>query len=243
MTSVAPRDDAPRSVGRPARIDHDAIAQAVIEIGFEDATMKRVAEHLGVSVPGLYYYVRGRDDLLRLAAEYSLARTPLPVDVGQHWATWLREWSRYTRASMAEPELMDLYRSGGVDTDRMIDVIGSALDALCRHGFTPEQALLAWDATSNVGLGSAVADLRERALTTAGRPWLARVHAALAQRDPEEQPSLRALVDRGGGADRDDAFEERLTTMIIGLAVRYDLPVDDEVLGRSRPPRSAGRRR
>src|SRR5680860_692408 len=146
MTSVAPPDDTPgtaslraaRPVGRPARIDRDAIARAVIEIGFEVATMKRVAEYLGVSVPGLYYYVRGRDDLLRVAAEYSLARTPLPVDRGQHWADWLREWARYTRSSMSEPELMDLYRSGGVDTDRMVDVIGSTLDVLCRHGFTPE---------------------------------------------------------------------------------------------------------
>ena len=245
MSSVAPRDDPPRSVGRPPRIDHDAIAQAVIEIGFERATMKRVAEHLGVSVPGLYYYVRGRDDLLRLAAEYSLARTPLPVDEGQHWAVWLREWARYTRTSMAEPELMDLYRSGGVDTDRMVDVIGSALDALTRHGFTPEQAMTGWDAVSSLGLGSAVADLRERALTDAGRPWLARVHAALAQRDPEEQPSLRALVDRGARSDRDDAFEDRLTTMIVGLAVRFDLAVDDDVLGRppARPRRGTARRR
>src|SRR6478736_6140386 len=127
MASIAPRDGTPRPVGRPARIDRDAIARAVIEIGFDDATMKRVAEHLGVSVPGLYYYVRGRDDLLRLAAELSLANVPMPVDEGQHWARWLREWARYTRSSMAEPELMELYRSGGVDTDRMVDVIGSTL--------------------------------------------------------------------------------------------------------------------
>lgn len=232
MTSVAPRDGAPRSVGRPPRIDRDAIARAVVEIGFEDATMKRVAEHLGISVPGLYYYVRGRDDLLRLAAEYSLAHTPMPVDEGQHWARWLREWARYTRSSMAEPELMELYRSGGVDTDRMVDVIGSTLDVLCRHGFEPDQALSAWDATSSVALGTAVADLRERALTEAGRPWFARLHAALARRDDEAQPTLRALVASAAPVDRDTAFEDRLTAMLIGIAVRFDLPIDDEVLGR-----------
>src|SRR5215207_10003264 len=107
MANAAQGTGAPRPVGRPARIDRDSIARAVIEIGFEDASMKRVAEHLGVSVPGLYYYVRGREDLLRLAAEYSLARTPLPVDQGQHWAVWLREWARYSRDAMAEPELME----------------------------------------------------------------------------------------------------------------------------------------
>src|SRR3954454_12890200 len=107
MASIAPRDGAPRPVGRPARIDRDAIARAVLEIGFDDATMKRVAEHLGVSVPGLYYYVRGRDDLLRVAAEYSLAQTVVPEDRGQHWALWLREWAEYMRAAMAEREVME----------------------------------------------------------------------------------------------------------------------------------------
>lgn len=239
MASVAP-DDArtpagPRPVGRPARINRDAIARAVIEIGYEAATMKRVAEHLGVSVPGLYYYVRGRDDLLRLAAEYSLARTPMPVDEGQHWAQWLREWARYNRSSMREPELLDLYREGGVDTDRMVDVIGSTLDVLHRDGFTPDQALAAWDAVASLALGYAVNDQREQALTDAGRPWFARVHAALAHRQPDELPTLRALTAAGDAPGRDESFEDRITTVIIGLAVRFDLPVDDDVLGR--PPR------
>jgi len=246
MANAAQGAGTPRPVGRPARIDRDAIARAVIEIGYDDATMKRVAEHLGVSVPGLYYYVRGRDDLLRLAAEYSLARTPMPVDEGQHWARWLREWARYTRSAMAEPELMDHYRDGGVDTDRMVDVIGSTLDVLCRDGFTPEQAMVAWDATSRVAVGSAVADQRERALTDAGRPWIARIHAALVHRGPDEQPTLRALTASRAALGSDETFEESLTTMLIGIAVRFDLPVDDDVLDRTNPKsrrRTAPKRR
>jgi AcrR family transcriptional regulator len=247
MTSVVPDDDAlprqPRPVGRPARIDHDAIARAVIEIGYEDATMKRVAEVLGVSVPGLYYYVRGRDDLLRVAAEYSLARVPMPVDQDQHWAQWLREWARYTRSSMAEPEVMDVYREGGVDAERMVEVIGSTLDVLCRHGFTPAQALEAWDATSRVAVGSAVGDQREDALTKAGRSWPGLLREILEQRAADEQPTLRALTARDWAVDRDASFESRITTMLIGLAVSFDLPVDDAVLGRSAArPRRGGRR-
>jgi AcrR family transcriptional regulator len=242
MANAAPESGPPpgppRPVGRPARIDRDAIARAVIEIGFDDATMKRVAEHLGVSVPGLYYYVRGREDLLRLAAAYSLARVPMPVDEGQHWARWLREWARYNRSAMSEPELLNVFLEGGVDPDRMVDVIGNTLDVLCRDGFSPDQALAAWDAVSGVALGTAVADLREQALTDAGRSWLARVHAVLAQRGPDEQPTLRALTTTEPPS-RDEAFEERVTTMLIGIAVRFDLPVDDEVLGR--PTRAARR--
>lgn len=241
MANAAQGAGAPRPVGRPARIDRDAIARAVIEIGYDDATMKRVAEHLGVSVPGLYYYVRGRDDLLSLAAAYSLARVPMPVDEGQHWARWLREWARYNRSAMGEPELMDHYRDGGVDTDRMIDVIGETLDVLVRHGFTPEQAMSAWDTVGTLALGSAVADQREHALTDAGRPWFARIHATLAQRGPDEQPTLRALLASGAALGGDDAFEERLTTLLIGIATRFDLPIDDDVLGRPAPKRRRSR--
>ena len=70
---------------------------------------------------------------------------------------------------------------------------------------------------------------------SAGRAWFARIHATLANRAPDEQPTLRALTASGGSHDRDEMFEDRVTTVIIGLAVRFDLPVDDDVLGRPRP--------
>jgi AcrR family transcriptional regulator len=225
----------PRRVGRPARIDRDRIARAVVEIGFEDATMKRVAEHLGVSVPGLYYYVRGREDLLHLAAEYSLARTALPEDHGQHWATWLREWARYMRSSMAEPELMEHYISGEVSEERMIDVIGTALDVLLREGFEPAAALAAWEAIAGMALGSAIEDLRHRETTNAGRPWAARLHANLAQRPADEHQALRLVVDQESRPDRDAVFEERVTTLLVGIAVRHGREVDPAVLGRVDP--------
>jgi AcrR family transcriptional regulator len=37
-----------------------------------------VADRLGVSVPGLYHYVSGREDLIRLAAEQSALRMTMP---------------------------------------------------------------------------------------------------------------------------------------------------------------------
>jgi AcrR family transcriptional regulator len=231
MSSEATEAATPRRVGRPARIDRDSIARAVIELGFDHATMKTVAQHLDVSVPGLYYYVRGRDDLLRVAAEYTMARRTLPVDRGQHWADWLREWARHTRESMAQPELMDHYVSGDLNDDRVAEVVGSVLDVLHRDGFEPEAALAAWGAVSSVALGSAVGDLREREAAAAGRPWIAQVHASLARRDPTEHQTLRALVERGVPRDADLVFEERLTGMLIGLAAQHDKPIDDTVRG------------
>ncbi len=133
----AERGTRPR-IGRPPRIDLDAIARAVIEVGFADVTMKSAAEHLGVSVPGLYHYVNGKDDLIRVAADYQLATLTPPVYDDQDWATWLAEWAHHTyRALSSRPELFDLYVSDELDEARTMHVIGSALGPLLDMGFTP----------------------------------------------------------------------------------------------------------
>lgn len=221
-----------KPVGRPPRISRSTIAQAVLDIGFDDVTMKRVADHLDVSVPGLYHYVKGRDDLLRLAAQQLIAAVPMPEDTGQHWAAWLREWARYIRGSMTErPELLSQFANGGLDDERIIEVVGHALDVLAREGFAPDAALHAWEAVSELALGSAVEDIRERATAREGRPWMARVFATLARRDPDDLPTLRSVMASGYQPDRAAAFERRLTTVLVGIAVRHGLPVDDAVTG------------
>jgi AcrR family transcriptional regulator len=237
-----------RRVGRPARINRDSIASAVLEIGFDDATMKRVAEHLGVSVPGLYYYVRGRDDLLRVAAAYSLARTALPEDRGQHWAQWLREWALYMRAAMAERELMEQFIAGELNDDRMVDVMGQAIDVLVRHGFTAPAALQAWETISSVAVGAAVGDMRARQRMSRDGIGDAHLSAVVAARDLGHHPELRLMLDVPDTARLDATFAERVTTVLVGIATRNDLPIDDEIYGDrgprrepSAPPRRAKR--
>src|SRR5262245_13502271 len=105
-------------VGRPARISRRAIAEAANEIGLSQLTLRAVAERLGVSVASLYHHVDGKDDLLRLAAEYTAARTPIPQAHGQHWAVWLLEWAFYNRdAFAAEPALLEQYLDGAISAE------------------------------------------------------------------------------------------------------------------------------
>jgi len=225
-------DEQARRIGRPPRINREVIAEAVLELGLDDITVRRVADHLGVSVPGLYHYVTGKDELLRLAAEHALSQVLLPEDHGQHWATWLREWARYTRNVMAQqPELVNQFINGALDDDRMFEVIGRTLDVLHRDGFEPDAALAAWEAVSTHGLAAAIDDIREQAAEADGRPWMARVFAALARREPDELPTLRAIMASGHQRDRDVSFEEQLTTTLVGIAVRNGLAVDGVVKG------------
>ena len=102
-------------VGRPARVDRSMIAEAAAEIGLEDVTVKKVADRLGMSVTGLYYYVHGREELVRLAAERSAANMRIPVDTGQHWSAWLLEWARYSYDEfVAQPALLGEFVVGSL---------------------------------------------------------------------------------------------------------------------------------
>ena len=238
MTSATsdPEPPAPRRIGRPPKIDRDSIARAVIDIGFElgfdQVNTKVVAEHLGVSSAGLYYYVRGRDDLLMLASEYSMVNEKSPEDRGEHWADWLREWARHMRSSMGEYELMEHYIFGLFNIERMMEISARNREVLERHGFDREQALMAWGAVCDVAIGAAVMNLRSRALARAtrdgdeGEPREARRVARATN-----VRALREAAARDSVAERDAAFEERVTILLIGCAVRAGLLVDDHVLG------------
>src|SRR5687768_9044404 len=97
-------------LGRPPRISRAMIAEAAHELGLDGLTLRAVAEHLGVSIAALYHHVSSKDDLMRLAAEYSVARVPRPEDRGQHWALWLAEWADYNLdAFLARPGLLTQY--------------------------------------------------------------------------------------------------------------------------------------
>ncbi|MEM1335313.1 MAG: TetR family transcriptional regulator [Actinomycetota bacterium] len=65
--------------GRPT-LTRERVAEAALDIagaeGFGSVTMRRVAQHLDVTVRALYRYVTGRQDLVDLTAAIFLARAP-----------------------------------------------------------------------------------------------------------------------------------------------------------------------
>jgi AcrR family transcriptional regulator len=71
--------------------------------------------HLDVSIAALYHHVTGKDDLLRLAAEVSAQKVPLPQDTDQHWA--VRNMNRHGLASIEPsddlPYLAQLWSEAG----------------------------------------------------------------------------------------------------------------------------------
>ena len=212
-----------RKVGRPARLDREMIAKAAHEVGLDRVTMKAVADQLGVSVPGLYHHVDGRDDLMRLAAEYSASQIPVPVDHGQHWTAWLLEWARYSHdAFVSQPELLSQFVHGSIGVERMVKHVDAVVGLLMRHGFTPAEALDAYVVVSSCAVGAAVSEIREAEAARAGRPIIAEYHRALAQHAPDELPHLRALVSMP--PERPRSFADRIRTVLVGIAVARGEP-------------------
>lgn len=208
---MASAESAQRRPGRPARIDRGAIAEAVAEVPLDDVSMRSVAERLGVSVPALYYYVGGRDDLLTLAAERSASRIAIPADRGQHWAVWLFEWADYARRAFAsEPELLKHYVDGRLGLDRMVAHIDSALELLVRSGFSEQEALDAYYLVTQFALGAAVTEIRERQ----GQNY----QQVLAEHSDGELVHLRRLVASGVSMVR--PFRDEVLTVLAGIAVR-----------------------
>ena len=220
--------------GRPARLDPDVIADAVLAIGPSEASMRAVAEYLGVSLPGLYHHVRGRDELLRLAAERTVKKLDWPTYDGQHWATWLAGWATFIRESIGnQPEYLDQFTAAAIQDERQIPVVGEALEVLVSLGLSPSYAMQAWAAVTNLALGNAVEMVRERRLQDEGRPWVARIFTTLARRDAEDFPVLRALAATGDPHTTAEAFDDRVQLLLSGIAQRHGLSLADGSQGRA----------
>jgi AcrR family transcriptional regulator len=197
------------------------IAEAAHELGLDGLTLKAVADHLDVSIAALYHHVTSKDDLMRVAAEYSAARVPLPEDRGQHWALWLYEWAVYNRdVFLVQPGLLAQYLEGAISADAIAGNVDTILGVLMRQGFSSLDANDAYELVTSCALGTAVATLREREATESGQPNLATHPAVVARMEAGDLPYLRALVADIAGRGR-SPFEDRIATVLFGIALRH----------------------
>jgi AcrR family transcriptional regulator len=213
-----------RRVGRPPQISRQAIAEAAQEVGLGNLTLKAVADHLGVSVAGLYHHIRGKDDMVRLAAEHTEAHAELPLDHGQHWAVWLAEWAIYNHdAFVGEPVLLDQFLTGAINTESIAGTTDAILGVLVRQGFSIAEANAAYQLTSSCALGAALKAIRDARTRAAGRSEAGELYQVLDQHGRDDLPYLRqflALV----ATEKPDGFASSLTMALAGVAASRHEP-------------------
>lgn len=185
---------APR-VGRPPRVNTQAIIEAAIAIGLEDVTLKQVADRLGVAVPTLYRHVRNRDELVRLAAfQLTLSRV-LPDNLSAHWAELAERYAESLFQSfVAEPQLIGELLKGRIGPHAEVDVLDQFLAGLAPHGFSPAEGAQLFHAIGMVTIGAAAGAIGLAASHTEGRPWAAAMRHTLAERDSEELSCVRRVL-------------------------------------------------
>jgi AcrR family transcriptional regulator len=210
--------DAVRPVGRPPRISRQTIAQAAHELGLDGLTLRAVAEHLDVSIAALYHHVSGKDDLMRLAAEYSAASVPIPQDTGQHWAVWLQEWASYNHdIFLARPALLAQYLEGAIPMETIAANVDRILGVMVRQGFGVLEANAAYEEVTAIALGSAVMTTRERAAVESGASLRAAHQAVVASHPDHDLPYLESLLVEIPLVGR-RTLRDRVTTALRGIA-------------------------
>jgi AcrR family transcriptional regulator len=182
----------PRPVGRPARVDAQAIIDAALAIGLDQVTMKAVADRLGVGISTLYQYVKNRGELVRLAAlRQIMARCP-PQGADQHWAeVALRYAEDLLQTLLDEPQLIVELTKGGLGPQIEADILERFLGEMQAHGFAPEDGIRFYRSISMVTIGAAVGALNYAAAEASGTPLRVEIERILVERGADELPLIR----------------------------------------------------
>lgn len=219
--------DRPRSVGRPARISRDDIADAALEIGLHEATVKSIAGRLGVDHSSLYRHVKGRDDIVFAAADRAIATLD--------WERETEDWRDYIHA--AAEAVWELYTSnpGLAEAIRMMERTPPAgiraFSRSCRHlemqGFGTEEAALIMDSVMDMTNDSASMWERLRRESSDGK--LAERLKASWQAEADEHTTRHvAVMSSVVDGDPKDWWRKKLSLLIRGAATLLE----------GRPPRS-----
>lgn len=182
-------------VGRPPRVNAQAIIEAAAEIGLENVTLKQVADRLGVGVATLYRHVSSRDEMVRLAAFQLTLRRVLPESSAAHWSELATRYAESLYESfLAEPQLIGELLKGRLGPHAEVDVLEQFLTAMSRHGFSTLEGVQLFHAIGMVTIGGAAGQIGLQASDAAGAPWRTSIKRTLAERDRSELPQVRQVL-------------------------------------------------
>jgi AcrR family transcriptional regulator len=182
-------------VGRPPRVNAQAIIAAAIEIGLEEVTLKQVADRLDVGVATLYRHVHSRDEMVRLAAfQLTLARG-MPESAASHLSEVAERYAdTLFQSFLAEPQLIGELLKGRIGPHAEVDVLEQFLGAMSRHGFSAPDGVQLFHAIGMIAIGAAAGAIGLAAASADGAPWSKAMRRTLAERDTDELREVRRVL-------------------------------------------------
>ncbi|MEM9036049.1 MAG: TetR family transcriptional regulator [Actinomycetota bacterium] len=203
--------DSPR---RRRKLTRELVADAALEVGFEQLTMSRVAERLGVTHPALYHHVADRSDLVRLAADRVAAQVEWPP-LDADWVAHLRAEAIVIFGVMVRhPGLLAALEEADVIAEAVATHLGDVNRHLLELGFEAEAAFLAVDLVVDLAGDSAQRAVQLLRRDESGRQRLDDLLARTFDGDLGEVMA-QALAD---GPWR--WFERKLDVVLAGIEAR-----------------------
>ncbi len=207
-----------KRTGRPARVTTAQIAEAALDLGLENATIRNVAERLQMSVPGLYHHVQTREDLLAIAAAHSLGALELPEHEGSDLGDWLTRYARFVfDALVAQPELIGQIIAGSVNTMRLAQHLECFLEVFSNHGWSPQDAYDAYGMLTATVTGAAAQAIGLRAADSAGHSNSDDLRRAAQALGPDETPLVSKLLR---GRHREPEPFKAIDAAIVAIVTR-----------------------
>jgi AcrR family transcriptional regulator len=144
-------------------LTREQVVEAVLRLGLEDFTMKRVAAELSVSIATLYQYVTDRDELLRLAVSRQMASLPFPADNGQHWSVFLREYARgIVEVLASDPHVLVRLIVSGSSMEAELQLVEAFLGFMKKRGFSEVDGMRIMHQATGAAFATAVFFHRDR---------------------------------------------------------------------------------
>lgn len=218
----------------------ECIVSAAVRIadtdGLDMLTMRQVAADLGVATMSLYYYVRGKDELIELmleatfvdgTIESSTVQSSMPAaappDGSMSWRTELETWARneWTLISRHPWVLRVVTTFPPVNAPALLTDVERVFAALVDAGLGPIEAYRSFQSVTGLveGLAALRTSTSEADSSGITSRWRTLEIPAILQRlGPKEHPVQSALLESLDEAmDVDSMFEFGLARLLDGI--------------------------
>ena len=223
----APRSDVwePPTRTRHKPLSRDDVVRGALatldEVGLDGLTMRRLAEHLGVQSPSLYWHVRDKDELLSLIADAISAELESPKS-DQPWAAQLEELAwEYRRVLLAHRDAALILANTPPAGPNRLRLAERMLSMLVTAGFQPAVAAQAALIMLDYATNAVIEEGRSRAMLEALAPGSGDAPPDLfSALSPEEYPTLVALSHDLTMADPEARYRFGVELLLTGLRAR-----------------------
>lgn len=209
-----------RRAGRPARLSREMVVAAAEEVvrreGVDALTMRRVARELGSSTMALYRHVRDRDELLVLLLDRAAAELPRPRLPREPHRRLLALFKFLYDGLDRSPWVVPVLVKGDLMAPSVLWLMEEIIATFVAAGMTPEQAAEAYLTVWRFTVGELVIS-QATANQTARLDRRPRQLALLSSVDPEELPTLAALIDFWPKARASKSYRARVAAILDGL--------------------------